>query len=173
MKKTFYTLLLCLPALLCACSSHNEELIGKWESQQPARFSPEEGVSEQLGFIFNPDGTFGQRTIYSESGVPMAVAMVSGHWEYIRGSKLRDDFAALVRLNYDVNTLRVEAMNRYFRPYDIQVLKLGVASQLISHNERQDNPAHNQPVYALHVTLLSPDLLMIGTPEGNVKLQRR
>lgn len=172
MKKTLYGLLLCLPAMLCACSSHNEELIGTWESQEPARLAREEGVSQHLGFLFNPDGTFGQHIILKADGMPLGVALVSGKWEYIRGSRLREDFTALVRLDYDVSTLRVEAMSPAFRPYDSNLWTLELASQFLRNNEIQDTPRHNQPVYALHVTRLGPDLLMIGTPQGNVRLQR-
>ncbi len=173
MKKSVITLLLCLPALLCACSSHNEDLIGAWETQQPSRYSQEEGATENLGFIFNPDGTFGQHIILTDAGTPLGVAMVSGKWEYLPGSKLRDNFTALVRLDYDVSTLHVEAMSPLFRAYDSQLWQRILAYQLALHNAAQDNPPQNQPVYALHVTRLNADHLMIATPEGNVRLQRR
>ncbi len=173
MKKTLYALLLGLPALLCACSSHNEEILGRWESQQPARLSQEEAISDHLGYVFNPDGSFAQHIILEDNGMPLAVAMVSGRWNYLYGSKLRENFDALVRLDYDLATLRVEAMSPAFRPHDALIWQRALAVGLASHNIAQDNPPHNQPVYALHVTRLGPDQLMIGTPEGNVRLERQ
>lgn len=172
MKKTLYTLLLCLPALLCACSAHNDKIIGEWESMQPQRLTPKEGAGKLLSFQFYPNGAFNHRIMLVENGMPMATAMVIGEWKFIRGTRLRNDFTALVRLVYNINSIQVEAMSPAFRPNQLRSWQQTLASQFTHHNEIQDTPAHNQPVYALRVTLLNDNLLMIDTPEGNVKLQR-
>lgn len=172
MKKTIYTLLLCLPALLCSCSSHNEDLLGRWSSQTPARVVAEEPQSVQQGFIFNPDGTFARSITLTDRGVPLAVAMVSGEWEYFRGAKLRDGFTALVGITYDLGTLRVEAMNPNFQTHRIQQWRTSLASRFSLHNDRQNGAAHNQPVYALRITRLNASHLLIDSSEGSVRLRR-